>query len=176
MAFRESDIPALDFIIDKTLESDWKVYSNELTESGFLKETDPNLESKFESLLAIVASYGCAKVNPAHNADNGANAEKNSMTAKFKADGGFMTAFKQLQVDSAKDKETKLKEQLEIKNLKLQNENLEYSKTIRDQEARIRDLEEQNKFIELLKGYWWVLLICVGIGAALLELLDRIVP
>ncbi len=68
------------------------------------------------------------------------------------------------------------KEQLETEVLKLQKENFEYSQTIRNQEARIRNLEEQNKFIELLKGYWWLLLICIGIGAGLLELWDIVVP
>jgi hypothetical protein len=68
------------------------------------------------------------------------------------------------------------KEQLETEILKLQKDSLDYQLTIREQQDRIRNLEEQNKFIELLKGYWWVLLICIGIGAGLLEFWDTIVP
>jgi hypothetical protein len=97
ISFMKSDIPALDFIIDKTLETDWKVYSNELIDEGFMGKTDPLSESKFEALLAIINSYGCAKVNSAHNVDNGANVEKNGLTAKFKVDGGFKKAFKENQ-------------------------------------------------------------------------------
>jgi hypothetical protein len=69
-----------------------------------------------------------------------------------------------------------IKEQLELDILNLQKESLEYNLTIRKQQDRIRNLEEQTKFIELLKGYWWVLLICIGIGAGLLELWDTVVP
>jgi hypothetical protein len=68
------------------------------------------------------------------------------------------------------------KAQLETEILKLQKDSLEYQFTIREQQDRIRNLEEQNKFIELLKGYWWVFLICIGIGAGLLELWDIVVP
>lgn len=68
------------------------------------------------------------------------------------------------------------KEQLELDNLQLQNENLKYSQTIRDQQTRIRNLEEQIKFIELLKQYWWVLFICIGIGIYIGNLLDKLLP
>lgn len=68
------------------------------------------------------------------------------------------------------------KEKLDTEIKKLQKENLEYQLTIREQLDRIRNLEEQNKFIELLKGYWWVFIICIGIGACLLKLWDRLMP
>lgn len=66
-----------------------------------------------------------------------------------------------------------LKEQLELDILNLQKESLEYNLTIREQQARIRNLEEKTKFIELLKGYWWVLIICGGIGRYIGTLLDK---
>lgn len=68
------------------------------------------------------------------------------------------------------------KEKLDTEILKLQKENLEYQLTIRGQLDRIRNLEEQNKFIELLKGYWWVFIICLGIGACILKLWDKLMP
>lgn len=68
------------------------------------------------------------------------------------------------------------KEQLETEILKLQIDSLEYQLTIRKQQDRIRNLEEQNKFIELLKGYWWVLIICLGIGRLLGMLWDKVFP
>lgn len=68
------------------------------------------------------------------------------------------------------------KEQLETEILKLQKDSLEYQLTIREQQDRIRNLEEQNKFIELLKGYWWVLIICLGIGRLLGMLWDKVFP
>lgn len=39
------------------------------------------------------------------------------------------------------------------KNLELQNEALSYQKTIRDQEDRIRDLDERVKKFEMLTSY-----------------------
>jgi hypothetical protein len=68
------------------------------------------------------------------------------------------------------------KEQLETEILKLQKDSLEYQLTIRGQQDRIRNLEEQNKFIELLKGYWWLLIICLGIGTYIGTLLDKLIP
>lgn len=56
---------------------------------------------------------------------------------------------------------------------RLQKDSLEYQLTIRGQQDRIRNLEEQIKTIELLKGYWWVLLICLGIGTYIGTLLDK---
>lgn len=54
-------------------------------------------------------------------------------------------------------------------NLKLQNENYDYKNTIREQEQRIRNLEETTLFISLLQKYWWVICISIGIGTALRE-------
>ena len=65
--------------------------------------------------------------------------------------------------------------ELEKENLNLDIENKKYLKTIRVQESRIRDLEEQTKFIELLKLYWWILLVCLVIGIGIKELWDIIV-
>lgn len=175
MNFIESDIPSLDFIINRTLELD-RVYSNELTDANFLDKKDKDRENKFNYLLSIIKSYDCAKVNPARNEDNGANTERNQLTEKFKNDGGFTSAFKDLQNEMSHNEnlkqKTEQKEQLEIENLKLQNENLEYSKTIREQLTRIRNLEEKTKFIELLKLYWWVLIGCIGIGIGAKEFWD----
>jgi hypothetical protein len=68
------------------------------------------------------------------------------------------------------------KAQLETDILKLQKESFEYQLTIREQQDRIRNLEEKTKFIELLKGYWWVIGVSIGIGIGLKELWDIIVP
>jgi hypothetical protein len=65
------------------------------------------------------------------------------------------------------------KDQLETEILKLQKDSLEYQLTIREQQDRIRNLEEQTKSIELLKGYWWALLICLGIGTYIGTVLDK---
>jgi len=60
---------------------------------------------------------------------------------------------------------------LQKENLELQNENLKYNQTIRDQEARIRDLEEKNKTFELIKHYWWLLTLFFALGVFLAKIL-----
>lgn len=63
---------------------------------------------------------------------------------------------------------------LQKENLELQNENLEYKKIIRDQEDRIRVLDVHIKTIDVLKGYWWLLGICIGIGVLIVKLLGKV--
>ena len=46
---------------------------------------------------------------------------------------------------------------LQLKNLELQNENFEFSQTIRKQEALIRKLDIFAKFIDFLKAVKWVI-------------------
>lgn len=60
---------------------------------------------------------------------------------------------------------------LQKHNLELQNENLGYQRTIREQEARIRAYDEQNKLIELLKNYWWLLGIIYALGLFTIRLI-----
>lgn len=177
MAFNKSDIPALDFIIDRLLENDFPLYSDDLTKDGFISGANHRvIESEFENLIAIIKSYSCASVSDARNEDHGASVEKNELTSKFKKDGGFTTVFNDLQSEVNHKEKTEQKEQLVTDVLKLQKENFEHLKTIRNQESRIRDLEEQTKFIGLLKLYWWAILICLGIGATIKELWDIVVP
>ena len=80
--------------------------------------------------------------------------------------GGWISHLDRIADTKAKQKsKTDKKEQLETEVLKLQKDSLEYHVTIREQQDRIRDLEEQTKLIELLKGYWWVggiILLIIG--------------
>lgn len=52
------------------------------------------------------------------------------------------------------------KERLE----ELSLDQLEFQKTIREQEQRIRNLTEELKFLSLLQRYWWVILVSSGLG------------
>lgn len=63
----------------------------------------------------------------------------------------------------------------EEENIILQNQKLKFEETIRNQEQRIRDLEERNHFLNLLQKYWWVIVTSIGIGLGLAELLDIII-
>jgi hypothetical protein len=74
--------------------------------------------------------------------------------------------------DSRED--SKVKEELVFLREKMNDEitlltlkSLKHEEKIRNQKGRIRDLEEQTKVINLLKLYWWVLGISIGIGVIL---------
>ncbi len=54
---------------------------------------------------------------------------------------------------------------LQKEHLSLQNENLKYQETIREQEARIRTLTEHKTIIDVFKAYWWLLGAGIIIGA-----------
>jgi hypothetical protein len=65
-----------------------------------------------------------------------------------------------------KDKRNKL----EVENLELQNESIKYSKKIRVQEQRIRNLDESLKTYEFIKKFWYVFFIFLSIIYKFLEL------
>ena len=132
MELTKSDLPALNFIIDRLLENDIPLYSDELTKNGFISgENHREIESEFENLLAIIKQYGCASVTYARNVDHGASVEKNGFTSKFKKDGGFNKVFSDLQNEIVRKEIALQKEQLDIRiaelteiNLTLQNKQL----------------------------------------------------
>ena len=181
MTFNKSDIPALDFIIDRLLENDFPLYSDDLTKEGLISgDNHRDTESKFENLLAIIKQYGCASVTDARNEDHGASVERNGFTSKFKRDGGFNKAFNDLQNEIVRKDKVFQKEQLDSDVLKLQKENFEYLKTIRDKEEIIRNLEIRLKRIELIKQYRWfigfILTACIILGGLLDRLIQMLWP
>lgn len=69
---------------------------------------------------------------------------------------------------------TQEKDKLDLEIKSLQKENFEYQQTIREQNDRIRNLDEQIKFISLIKLYWWLIPILISIGVFLKVLWDII--
>lgn len=97
MKFEHTDIPALNFIIDRIIKNSSPLYSHELVTAGFINSSDyVEIESEFEILLSIINYYNCGTVTDARNEDHGASVEKNGETAKFKRDGGFLKLFESL--------------------------------------------------------------------------------
>lgn len=84
---------------------------------------------------------------------------KNPSAELFIKNGGFGAIYEQTKKEISSKK-------IEDENLKLQNENLIYSKTIREQEQRIRNLDENNKIFEVIKNYWWLLASLYALGIA----------
>ncbi len=86
--------------------------------------------------------------------------------------GGWL---KHLKKEAELESKKEAKGELEIENLKLQNENLEYKRTIREQNEIITKLEIKLKTIELIKAYWWVIIASIGIGIFIRKLWDMAV-
>lgn len=59
----------------------------------------------------------------------------------------------------------------EQKTKQLTLEKLEYEKTIREQEQRIRNLSEELKIMSLLQKYWWFVATFFGIGLTIGKLI-----
>jgi len=90
---------------------------------------------------------------------------------------GSLSAFLELveiELNRKENEETEFKK-LQVKNLELQNDNLEYSETLREKELRIIDLEIKIKGIELIKQYWWFIGLCIFAGGLLKEPLDTLI-
>ncbi len=89
--------------------------------------------------------------------------------------GGWLVELQKRNSQIKKEfKKTELKESLEIDIKLLQKDNFEYLKTIRNQNDRIRNLEEQIKTISLLKLYWWLIPTCIVVGIFLAQIWDLI--
>lgn len=90
MKFDKKDIPALNFIVNRILEKQFPLYSNELVEAELIKSSNSNeIENEFECLLSIITYYNVGKVTDARNEDHGASVVKNGSTSKFRKEGGF---------------------------------------------------------------------------------------
>lgn len=89
------------------------------------------------------------------------NIKMNGYTEEFLKEGGFTSNYNEMLEESMIEDQKKT---LEIENLRLQNENLKYQQTIRVQEQRIRDLDEQNGFFQLLQKYWWFIGVTFSLG------------
>lgn len=89
---------------------------------------------------------------------------KEEQAYTFMAEGGFVEKYKETEKELNESNEIKL---LEKRNLELENEALSYQKTFRDQEIRIRDLDEKLKKFEMLKNYEWVIRLSIGVVFAI---------
>jgi len=100
LKFKESDIPTLDFIIERIIRESFPLYANELVSAGFIKSKENyQIESDFEVLLSIINHYNYGTVTDARDEDHGASIVKNGNSAKFKRDGGFSELFNSLKCE-----------------------------------------------------------------------------
>ena len=85
--------------------------------------------------------------------------------------GGWLKHLENKNAEDLKtEKKQSEKEKLELEISLLTKEKLEHHKKIREQQDRIRNLEEKIKIISLIKLYWWIIPTCIGIGIALVQI------
>jgi len=169
----EKDIKILQYMLLRLLDSnnDHKyIYCNNFIKHEHFKGLDRDSKlNEFLRLANIFTDYDCATID-----DKGCDflLKINKNTANFSKNGGFEKKHEDELKQFNDENELKL---LQLINLKLQNENFEFSQTIREKEAKIRDLELKIKGIELLKQYKWFIGICIFVGGILWQLLGLLI-
>jgi len=165
MQLNQEDIPALDFLLNLMIDRDSMVSGEDLKSfEKYKEEKESVVYVEFKRLMFFFDHFGCGTTK---NDGLSEWINPNVATSQFKHSGGFENAYINLQKDNEN-----LNLESELKALQI--ENLEHSKTIRDQEGRIRDLSEKVKFVSLIKQYWWVVITCISIGWMLGEFLHKI--
>ena len=154
MKFRESEIPALDFIIDRIIKDNFPLYANELVSAGLIKSKENyEIESEFEILLSVINYYNYGTVTDARNEDHGASVEKNGNTAKFKRDGGFLELFNSLK-DGVTDYDKITESQIEL-NKKIDQIIATLNKQNFGQEILFNELQELKELYPKLSKKNW---------------------
>jgi len=130
--FDKSDIPPLDFIIDKLSNNIFFIGVDDMKKAGFLVLKNDGYSSvtqkldernEFERLLNIIDSYDCAECSFNELFGNDPSVELSQKTLQFKKDGGFKKAYKDFKNKEKRDKlELKLAES-NIKANKLNEKN-----------------------------------------------------
>lgn len=166
MQLNQEDVHALDFLLNLMIERDSMVSGDDLKSfEKYQEEKGSVVYSEFKRLMFFFDYFDCG--TPRNDGGLAEWIDINVATSQFKHSGGFNKAYENLQKDNeSRNLESDLKS--------LQKESLEHSKTIREQEGRIRDLTEKLRLVSLFKQYWWVITTCIGIGWLIGEFLDKI--
>lgn len=147
--------------LDETIEINLKMLSEQknhwLFRTEFVsKQGNPLIDSKRFVQLMVEKGLVSTRNERCDLTEKGLRIVKN---------GGWLKFVSELEVA----KQTSIGQKLSVESLdfelkQLQKESLEYAKTIRDQESRIRDLTEQLRFINLIRQYWWFIGACITLG------------
>ena len=125
MKIKPTDSKALDFILDKILETEYQLFADCIADTEFVLDLNKNeVEYEFKRLLYIVKYFDCAKTN----IDNQwPYVERNHYTKIFKQNGGFEKA---IQDELAKIEKENEREQIELNLAKSNLEANELNKSI----------------------------------------------
>jgi len=124
MYMKESDIVALDFIIDKIIETKRRINYYPLVKEGLIPSLDDkNTALEFKRLLNIIKYVNCAKVIDSDFSDT---VDINENTNDFKNNGGFKTYFQEeLKRIEKKEEREKLETALAKSNIEANTLNIE---------------------------------------------------
>lgn len=175
--FDKTDIEPLDFIISQLLFKQIVTADDLIKEGLIAKNNDKGFEldlayspiKEFVRYLHILDEYGACDCSFNEDAEF---ARVNRKTFQFQKQGGFKKIFSDFAVESELKKQ---KGNLELKNLELQNENLEYQQSLRKKEEHIRRLTRDNLRLENwdIRFRWYIAVITFVIGLILKHFIDN---
>lgn len=173
MKFDNTEIPALNFILERILTENFPLYANELVSSGFITSKDFNkIENEFECLLSVFTHYNLGTVTGARNEDHGASIVKNGNTARFRKEGGFTNLYQKLGIEST-NYELIDKTQKEL-NEKINKIGEKLKKQGYGQEILFNELQELKElYPQLTKKNWGEILKGKLIDLGISEILNR---
>lgn len=167
MEINDKDIEKLDFILNRMVERDVNVIANDLHKEGYYDNYNNDselIEKDFKFLQSVFQNIKIGKVIDTKDAEC---IFPDSRAILFHKNGGFKKYFANKKSNQDKNSE---RQELKDKMDRLNYESLKHKEKIREQEDRIRSLNEQLTRINLLKAYWWVIGIGFGLGVVIARL------
>ncbi|NHA04902.1 hypothetical protein G7092_13910 [Mucilaginibacter sp. HC2] len=136
-----------------------------LDRSAILEIFDSNENEAVKQINILAQLRFIRKIAEVEDSRLGLIFYKEQNTDLFLAQGGFTAQY----LKTAEEKKVSDKRQgLADENARLENEALKHQVTIRDQENRIRSLDEKLKRFEILKNYEWLIRLAFSAVAAFL--------
>ena len=105
MKIKPTDSKALDFILEKIIETEYQLFADCIADTEFVLDLNKNeVEYEFKRLLYIIKYFDCAKTNID---DKWPYVERNHNTKTFKQNGGFEKAIQDELAKIEKENERK---------------------------------------------------------------------
>ncbi len=165
MKVTEEDIKKLDFILNRLLENEGTIGSNDLHIAGYydnFKNDSDKIEKDFNLLRLVFEDLEIGKL---FSTKEGSLISYNSSLLRFKREYESFKNYFSILKKQTTQVELEIQKENERQDLKdkidaLKIDEFEYKKTI-------RKLEEELKISSLLKNYWWLIGSAIGVGIVL---------
>ncbi|HMC00511.1 MAG TPA: hypothetical protein VKN14_05690 [Flavobacteriaceae bacterium] len=165
MEVSKKNIEKIDYIIDRLIQFESSVSSNDLHRDGYYDEYNDDkkkIEQDFSLLIIALDELG---ILDSVSTKQGDFINYTPKVLKFKNTYGSYKNYYEKTKEQSNSNETELQKEKKRQELKdkldrMKFEELEYKFTI-------RGLEEELKISSLIKNYWWLILSAIGIGISI---------